>query len=48
MKDEKCGTKSAACDTKDGKMHNDNCSTSSKPKEEQKNKGAGCGCGTKK
>lgn len=44
MKDEKCGTKTSGCETKDEKKREGGCSTS-KPHEEKR---GGCGCGTKK
>ena len=45
MKDEKCGTKTSGCDTKDEKKKDGGCSTH-KPHDEKHSKG--CGCGTKK
>lgn len=47
MKEEKCGTKTGGCDTKDEKKGGTTCTTS-KPHEEKHEKSRGCGCGTKK
>ena len=47
MKDEKCGTKTTGCDTKDEKKKEGQCSTQ-KPHEEKHGDKCGCGCGDKK
>lgn len=47
MKDEKCGTKTSGCDTKDEKKMNEKCHDT-KPHDHKHDEKCGCGCGTKK